>query len=65
MATTGIANVLDTNYHKVDLHTDVMDLCKALNVKDKEKSLCILQKHKDLFDGTLGTWKNFQYGIKL
>eukprot|EP00957_Ditylum_brightwellii_P008058 611250-Ditylum_brightwellii.AAC.1 len=23
------------------------------------------KKHEELFDGTLGTWKNFQYDIKL
>eukprot|EP00957_Ditylum_brightwellii_P039224 2967510-Ditylum_brightwellii.AAC.1 len=23
------------------------------------------KKHKELFEGTLGTWKNFQYNIKL
>eukprot|EP00957_Ditylum_brightwellii_P121060 9233985-Ditylum_brightwellii.AAC.1 len=54
-AATEIANILDTKYHRVDLQTDVKDSYEALNTKEKEKLLCILHKHKELFDSTLGT----------
>eukprot|EP00957_Ditylum_brightwellii_P141354 10770328-Ditylum_brightwellii.AAC.1 len=36
-----------------------------LNFKENSISWRDYQKHKELFDGTLGMWKNFQYNIKL
>eukprot|EP00957_Ditylum_brightwellii_P004913 374138-Ditylum_brightwellii.AAC.1 len=65
MAAAKIAKILNIKYQKVDLCTDVLDLCKALNTKEKENLLCIMQKQKELFDSTLGTWKNIQYNIEL
>eukprot|EP00957_Ditylum_brightwellii_P159454 12137758-Ditylum_brightwellii.AAC.1 len=37
------------------------------NMKDDDVTLAegIANKHKELVDGTLGIWKNFQYDIKL
>eukprot|EP00957_Ditylum_brightwellii_P211015 15365667-Ditylum_brightwellii.AAC.1 len=60
-----MAKILEAKYCKVNLQTDVVDQCTTLNAKDKKKSLCFLQKHKELFDGTLGTWKDLQYNIEL
>eukprot|EP00957_Ditylum_brightwellii_P129725 9896023-Ditylum_brightwellii.AAC.1 len=55
-----IAKLLDAKYCKVDLHRDVVDLCMMVHTEEKEKLLHVFQKHKELFDSTLGTWKNFQ-----
>eukprot|EP00957_Ditylum_brightwellii_P135433 10326256-Ditylum_brightwellii.AAC.1 len=43
--------ILDAKYHKADLQTDIVDQCST--------------KHNELFDGTPGMRKNFQYNIEL
>eukprot|EP00957_Ditylum_brightwellii_P019883 1500190-Ditylum_brightwellii.AAC.1 len=60
-----MAKIVDTKYCKVDLQTDIVDQCNTLRTKDKEKLLCVSKNHKELFDSTLGTWKDFQYDIEL
>eukprot|EP00957_Ditylum_brightwellii_P012658 956774-Ditylum_brightwellii.AAC.1 len=64
-AATEIANILDAKYKKVNLRADVVEACNNLNTKEKEKLLRVLKKHEELFNGTLGMWKNFQYDIEL
>eukprot|EP00957_Ditylum_brightwellii_P154014 11722193-Ditylum_brightwellii.AAC.2 len=54
-----IAKILDAKYHKINLQTDFVDLGEALNTEEKEKLLCVLQKHNELFNRTLGTWNFF------
>eukprot|EP00957_Ditylum_brightwellii_P041029 3106743-Ditylum_brightwellii.AAC.2 len=53
-AAADISKLLDDKYEMVDLHKDIVDQCDTLNNKDKEKLLHVLQKHKELFDSTLG-----------
>lgn len=39
--------------------------CKLLNKEQQSKLYNLLNKHKTLFDGTLGKWKHTQHQIKL
>eukprot|EP00957_Ditylum_brightwellii_P023324 1760926-Ditylum_brightwellii.AAC.1 len=55
-AAADIAKILYGKYQKVDLHTDIVDSCVTLSIEEKEKLLRVLQKHKELFNGMLGTW---------
>eukprot|EP00957_Ditylum_brightwellii_P024523 1851367-Ditylum_brightwellii.AAC.1 len=64
-AAVDIAKTLDAKCQQIDLQTDIVDSCLILSTKDKKKLLHVLQKHKELFDGTLGMWKDFQYVIEL
>eukprot|EP00957_Ditylum_brightwellii_P048934 3713481-Ditylum_brightwellii.AAC.1 len=64
-AATEMAKIVDVKYQKVDLCSDVEEACNILNTREKDKLFHVLKKHEELFDGTLGTWKNFQYDIKL
>eukprot|EP00957_Ditylum_brightwellii_P043220 3275575-Ditylum_brightwellii.AAC.1 len=60
-----IAKILDAKYQKVYLLSDVLEAYNALDMGEKEKLFHVLKKYEELFDGTLGTWKNFQYDIEL
>eukprot|EP00957_Ditylum_brightwellii_P142397 10849279-Ditylum_brightwellii.AAC.1 len=64
-AVTEIAKILDAKYQKVDLHTDVVEACNILDIREKEKLFHVLKKHEELFNSTLSMWKNFQYDIEL
>eukprot|EP00957_Ditylum_brightwellii_P121916 9297031-Ditylum_brightwellii.AAC.1 len=64
-AATEIAKILDDKYRKVDLCSDVVETCNILNTREKEKLFHVLKKYEELFNGTLGMWKNFQYDIEL
>eukprot|EP00957_Ditylum_brightwellii_P154396 11748741-Ditylum_brightwellii.AAC.1 len=63
--TENIAKILDNKYCKVNLQADIAYQCSTLNTDNKKKLIHALQKHKELFDDTLGTWKDFQYNIEL
>eukprot|EP00957_Ditylum_brightwellii_P144530 11009741-Ditylum_brightwellii.AAC.1 len=65
LAAADIAKMMGVKYRKVGLQADAVDLCKALNTEEKEKLFCVLQKHEELFDSTLGTWGKNGYDIKL
>eukprot|EP00957_Ditylum_brightwellii_P202616 15330939-Ditylum_brightwellii.AAC.1 len=41
------------------------EIAKILDAKYQDVDLWTDIKHEELFDGTLGTWKNFQYNIEL
>eukprot|EP00957_Ditylum_brightwellii_P081441 6195181-Ditylum_brightwellii.AAC.1 len=60
-----IAKILDVKYQKIDLCTDIVEAWDALDAKEKKKLFHVLKKHEELFNDTLGTWKNFQYDIEL
>eukprot|EP00957_Ditylum_brightwellii_P181001 13789424-Ditylum_brightwellii.AAC.1 len=64
-ATTEIAKILDAKYRKVDLCSDIVEACDILNTGEKEKLFHVLKKYEELFNGTLSTWKNFQYDVEL
>eukprot|EP00957_Ditylum_brightwellii_P089879 6844726-Ditylum_brightwellii.AAC.1 len=54
-AATELAKILDAKHQKVDLCTEVVEACNALNTREKEKLFHVLKKHEELFNGTLGT----------
>eukprot|EP00957_Ditylum_brightwellii_P203186 15333574-Ditylum_brightwellii.AAC.1 len=60
-----MTKILDAKYCKINLQTDVVDQCNTLSTGNKKKILRVLQKHKALFNCTLGMWKNSQYNIEL
>ena len=51
-----VLHILDVCYKKADLTSIVCDV-KTLNQVEQEKLLRVLENYKDLFDGTLGTFK--------
>eukprot|EP00957_Ditylum_brightwellii_P206028 15346473-Ditylum_brightwellii.AAC.1 len=64
-ASTEIAKILNAKYQKVDICSDIVEASNALNTGEKEKLFHVPRKNEELFNGNLGTWKNFQYDIKL
>ena len=64
VATKRVVEILDAKYEKADLPA----ICKALThlTKDQQEQLLILlQKYKELFDGTLGDWKTTPVSLEL
>ena len=59
-----IKSILDAKYEPADLQA-VVDNCNNLNTKEKINLLNLLEEYKDLFDGTLGTWKGTPYHVEL
>ena len=45
----------DANYTKADIPQEIKQM-KYLSILEKDQLRMLLQKHEDLFDGTLGTW---------
>ena len=48
--------IMDDKYEKSNLDEVMNKQFQHLNTKERYKLLNILNKFKDLFDGTLGTW---------
>eukprot|EP00957_Ditylum_brightwellii_P142445 10852436-Ditylum_brightwellii.AAC.1 len=48
-----MAKILDAKYRKVDLCTDIVKACNALNTGEKEQLFQVLRKHEELFGGVL------------
>ena len=63
-ATERIKKILDAKYEPANLDEVVAD-CKHLTIDERKKLRKILEKYKQLFDGSLGKWKNTQYDIEL
>ena len=59
-----IKSTLDAKHEPADLQA-VVDNCNNLNTKEKINLLNLLEEYKDLFDGTLGTWKGTPYHVEL
>eukprot|EP00957_Ditylum_brightwellii_P169763 12921755-Ditylum_brightwellii.AAC.1 len=57
--------ILRAKYEKDDLEKEVEDNCPQLNSNQRKQLIKILTKFGKLFSGTLGTWKNTKYDIKL
>ena len=55
-ATDRIKRLLDAKYKPADLQ-EIVNECQHLNTEEKLKLYELLNKYKDLFDGTLGHWK--------
>ena len=63
-ATDRIKQILDAKYEPANLDK-VVEECSHLTKDERQKLRKLLEKYKELFDGTLGKWKNTQYNIEL
>ena len=61
-ATKRIKQILDAEYEKVNLKSIVMNL-NYLKDKHKNSISELLQKHRTIFDGTLGKYTDSDYSI--
>eukprot|EP00957_Ditylum_brightwellii_P185412 14118194-Ditylum_brightwellii.AAC.1 len=57
--------ILKAKYEKADLKKEVENNCSQLNSSQHKQFAKLLGKFEELFDGTLGTWKNTKYNIEL
>ena len=59
-----LTKILDAKYEPADLYKVARE---TKHLDDKEKALLqtLLEKYKELFDGTVGTWKGAPYKINL
>ncbi len=63
-ASMRIKSILDAKYEKADLAL-ITKSCTHLKEEEQKKLHQFLSKYEDLFDGTLGHWKNSEYEIEL
>ena len=63
-AATRLRGILDAKYVKADLKT-VCEEQHHLSESQKGALYALLNKYKDLFDGTLGTWNEEPYKLEL
>ena len=59
-----VTEILDAKYAPVSPQ-QIIDNSPHLNDGMKQQLLAVLNKHKSLFDGTLGEWKGIQHKIEL
>ena len=52
-----VVQILDANYKKADLPSEVVKTCTHLSQNEQNELLEVLREFEDLFDGTLGDWK--------
>jgi hypothetical protein len=64
-ATKRAIEILDAKYDKANLPAIVKDNCSHLTPSQREKLLSLLFKVEELFDGTLGDWKQPPISIKM
>ena len=63
-ATSRISKILDAKYSPANLDEIAKENGK-LTIKQKDQLLTLLNRHKPLFDGTLGRWHGDPYQIEL
>ena len=63
-ASRRVKRILDAKYKPADLRS-VVDKCTHLKLEEREMLFKLLNKYKDLFDGTLGRWNLGTYDIEL
>jgi hypothetical protein len=56
--------ILDAEYKAADL-SEIVATANHLSNQQKSELFLLLNKYKDLFDGTLGTWTGTPYDIKV
>ena len=56
--TERVVNILDTKYEKADFQSVISTNCSHLSLQDQNKLLELLTEFEELFDGTLGDWKD-------
>ena len=57
--------ILDAKYQKKDLAQEIQQNSPQLILQQRKELWELLVKFEDLFDGTLGTWKDTKYNIEL
>jgi len=62
-ATKWTKQILETKYEAV-MPQQIVDNCAHLNNEEKDELLKLLENFKDLFDGSLGTWKGKKLNIE-
>ena len=63
-ATDRIKQIIDAKYEPADLKQVVKD-CKHLDSNQQKSLYGLLTKYKELFDGSLGTWNDKPYDVRL
>ena len=63
-ATEQIQRILDAKYEPADLR-EIVKSCDHLDEYEKSQLLDLLLKYENLFDGTLGHWKDSAYNVEL
>ncbi len=63
-ATDRLRSILDAKYEAADLK-QVAAECSHLTNEEQQLLLRVLEKHKNVFDGTLGKWNGSEYNIDL
>ena len=63
-AVSGVKCILDAKCAPVSCQS-IIDNSPHLTEDQKQQLLIVLEKHKSLFDGTLGKWKGAQHKIEL
>ena len=63
-ATSRMKQILEAKYEPADLN-EVVHACKHLKTNERQNLHKLLSNYKDLFDGTLGHWKDELYHIEL
>ena len=62
-ATERIKKILDAKYEPVNID-DVVAGCTHLDETERKKLKTLLNKYKELFDGSLGHWKAQNYDVR-
>ena len=57
--------ILDAKYENADIQSAVDINCPHLSLPDQSKLLDLINKYKDLFDGTLGDWNAEPVSLEL
>lgn len=60
-----IKTILDAKYKKADQNKIINENYTHLTGSQRRALLRLFQKHKPLFDGTIGTWKGIKHHIEL
>jgi len=63
-ATARTTRKLDAHYEAANID-QIISTCHNLNTKQKQQLRNLLEEFIDLFDGTLGSWKDQQINIEL
>ena len=59
-----VKQILEAKYAPIEPRA-IIDKCSHLTEEQKKSLLPILEKHRTLFDGSLGKWKGIQHKIEL
>jgi len=63
-ATERTKRILEAKYEAVTLQ-EIIDGCDHLNSDEKQELIFLLENFKDLFDGSMGTWKGEKLNIEV